>query len=79
MMSGPPLPDPAAAGEVLATVNDWRAIMVVQMFLIITLIMFIIWREFSLVGLRKAIDRVSDSLWLLRLSLIEDRAKEHDE
>lgn len=72
-MVGPTLPDPVATGSVLATVNDWRAIMVVFMFIIASLLAFVVWREFSLVGLRKAVDRVADSLWALKLSIAEDR------
>jgi hypothetical protein len=73
------LPDPVAAGQALATLNDWRAIMAVQMFVIIALMGFIIWREFSLVGLRKTFDKISDSLWALRLTLIEDRTRHAQE
>lgn len=66
-------PDPVEVGRVLATSNDWRAILIIAMFVIAALIAFIAWREFSLVGLRKSIDRVADSLWALKLSIAEER------
>lgn len=47
--------------------------MAVFMFMLASLIAFIIWREFSLVGLRKSIDKVADSLWALKLGIAEDR------
>lgn len=53
--------------------------MIVQAFIIISLMGFIGWREFSIVSLRKSIDRVSEALWLLRLTLIEKGAKERNE
>ncbi len=73
-MTRPQLPSVVQTGEVLATVNDWRAIMIVMMFIIVALICFIIWREFSLGGLRKAIDKVADALWALKLTMVEERA-----
>lgn len=66
-------PSVERTGEVLATLNDWRAMMVVFMFILVTLVGFIIWREMSLSGLRKAIDKVSDALWALKLAIAEDR------
>lgn len=69
----PAMPDPIAAGQALATLNDWRAIMAVMMFVIIALILFIVWREISLSGLRRAIDKVSEALWALKLGIAEDR------
>lgn len=70
MAQVPQLPSPAELGQALATPNDWRAIMIVQAFVIVSLIGFIIWREFSLVGLRRAIDKMSEAIWLLRLTLV---------
>lgn len=72
-MTQSPVPDPIAAGQALATLNDWRAIMAVMMFVIVALIGFIIWREYSLSGLKKAIDKIADAMWALRLSIAEDR------
>lgn len=78
-------PHPAATpsiertGEVLATLNDWRAMMVVFMFILVTLVGFIVWREMSLAGLRKAIDKVSDALWALKLAIAEDRVISREE
>lgn len=74
MPPGPKLPSPAELGQALATPNDWRAIVIVMAFVIFSLMGFIVWREFSLVGLRKAIDRVSEALWMLRLTMIEKEA-----
>ncbi len=74
-MRGPPtFPDIAETGRVLATSNDWRAILIVAMFLVVTLVVFIIWREFALSGLKKAIDKVADALWALKLTIAEERA-----
>ncbi len=73
-MSRPQLPSVVETGQVLATVNDWRAMMVVFMFIIVTLIALIVWGGFIMSSLRKAIDKVADSLWALKLALAEDRA-----
>jgi len=70
----PQLPSVVQTGEVLATVNDWRAMMIVFMFIIVTLIGLIVWGGFIMSNLRKAIDKVADSLWALKLALAEDRA-----
>lgn len=70
----PSLPDPVEVGRVLATSNDWRAILVFSMFLFVAQLVFIGWREFGLARLAKAIDKVSDALWSLRLTIVEDRA-----
>ena len=72
------LPDPVAAGQALATLNDWRAIMAVQMFVIVALMGFIVWREFSLVGLRQAIDKMTNAIWQMRLGLIRDLAEREE-
>lgn len=72
-------PSVERTGEVLATLNDWRAMMVVFMFILVTLVGFIIWREMSLAGLRKAIDKVSDALWALKLAIAEDRVISRNE
>lgn len=69
------LPDPIAAGQALADLNDWRAIMAVLMFVIVALMGFIIWRELSLTRLIKAIDKMSAAMWAWRLALAEDRAE----
>lgn len=75
----PVAPSVERTGEVLATLNDWRAMMVVFMFILVTLVGFIIWREMSLAGLRKAIDKVSDALWALKLTIAEDRLLSREE
>ncbi len=75
----PSAPSVERTGEVLATLNDWRAMMVVFMFILVTLVGFIIWREMSLAGLRKAIDKVSDALWALKLTIAEDRVLSREE
>lgn len=82
MAQPPSIPSPIELGQALATPNDWRAIMLVQSFVIVSLLAFILWRELSLVGLRKAIDKVSEAMWLLRLTLVEQEAErkhEHDD
>jgi hypothetical protein len=71
------LPSVTELGQALATPNDWRAIVIVMAFVIISLMGFIVWREINLVSLRKSIDKVSDALWLLRLTMIEKK-QEHD-
>ena len=48
--------------------------MIVFMFIIATLIGLLIWGGFIMAGLRKAIDKVADSLWALKLALADDRA-----
>ncbi len=73
-MTRPQIPSVVQTGEVLATVNDWRAIMIVMMFIIVTLIALLVWGGFIMAGLRKAIDKVADSLWALKLGIAEDRA-----
>ncbi len=73
-MTQPNLPSVVETGQVLATVNDWRAMMIVFMFIIATLIGLIIWGGFIMSSLRKAIDKVADSLWALKLAIAEDRA-----
>lgn len=78
MATAPRLPDPVAAGQALATLNDWRAIMAVQMFVIVALMGFIVWREFSLVGLRRAIDKMTSAIWQMRLGLIRDQAEREE-
>lgn len=78
-MAQPSIPDPIAAGQALATLNDWRAIMAVMMFVIVALIGFIVWREYSLSGLKKAIDKIADAMWALRLSIAEDRVLAREE
>jgi len=70
----PAVPSVVETGQVLATVNDWRAMMIVFMFIIATLIGLLVWGGFIMAGLRKAIDKVADSLWALKLALAEDRA-----
>lgn len=79
MARPPAIPSPIELGQALATPNDWRAIVIVMSFVIVSLIGFIVWREFSLVGLRRAIDKVSEALWLLRLTMIEKDAERRHE
>lgn len=74
MQAETPLPEISDLGRALATSNDWRAIVIVLSFVILALICFIIWREMSLVGLRKTFDKIAEALWQLRLTLVEDRA-----
>lgn len=71
--TNPALPSVRELGQAIATQNDWRAIVIVMAFVILALMGFIAWREFSLVGLRKSIDKISEALWLLRLTLIETK------
>jgi hypothetical protein len=73
MMQQQGIPDPGALGRALAENNDWRALMIVLVVVIAMQFAFIVWRELGLVGLRKSIDKVSEALWALRLSLIEER------
>jgi hypothetical protein len=75
----PASPSISDLGQALATPNDWRAIVIVMSFVIVTLVGFIIWREFSLVGLRRAIDKMSEAIWLLRLTLVEKEVAERHE
>jgi hypothetical protein len=63
----------------MASVNDWRAILIVAISLIASLIGFIIWRELNLVRLAKAIDKMTEAIWGVRLALAELRAERRDE
>lgn len=78
MAPRPTLPSPIELGQALATPNDWRAIVIVMAFVIFSLMGFIVWRELSLVSLRKSIDKVSEALWLLRLTMIEKDTQRHE-
>lgn len=51
--SVPQAPDVIAAGKVLATLDDWRAVMFMFAFIIIFLLIFTIWREWAMQSERK--------------------------
>ncbi len=75
------LPDPVATAQALATLNDWRAILAVAMFIIASfatiILAVMIWDRIANAriheGLRVAVDKVADALWALRLTIAEDR------
>jgi hypothetical protein len=63
------IPDPTALSKALAESDDWRAIVIVLIVVIAMQFAFIIWRELNLVRLIKGLDKVSDGLWGIRLSM----------
>lgn len=73
------LPDPIAAGDTLTKLDPTEQALFVMIFVIVALMGFIAWREFSLVGLRRSIDKLSEALWMLRLSMIEDKQGKAEE
>lgn len=60
-------------GEALANVNDFRAIMLVLIFVIVALMAFIIWRELNLAAAIRTLNKMTEAIYALRLTLIEDR------
>lgn len=60
-------------GEALANVNDFRAIMLVLVFVIVALMAFIIWRELNLAAAIRTLNKMTEAIYALRLTLIEDR------
>lgn len=79
MARPPTLPDPIAFGNALADVNDFRAIMLVLVFVIVALMAFIIWREFNLARVIGTLNKMTEALYALRLTLIEDRILAREE
>lgn len=69
------VPSVTDLGQALATPSDWRAIVIVMAFVIITQTAFIMWRELSLVRLAKTIDKMTAAMWAWRLAMAEDRAE----
>lgn len=55
MLQKPPTaqPDVIEAGRVMATLDDWRAIMFVMLFIIVFLLLFTMWREWAMQSERK--------------------------
>jgi hypothetical protein len=66
-------------GNALANVDDFRAIMIVLVFVIVCLMGFIIWREFNLASLVRTLNKMSEAMYALRLTLIEDRILAREE
>lgn len=79
MAQPPSLPNPVAMGNALAAVDDFRAIMIVLVFVIIALMAFIIWREFNLASAIRTLNKMTEALYALRLTLIEDRILAREE
>lgn len=75
MPNPPALPDVAETGAVLATVNDWRAILIGVMFLFVAFIAFVVWREILNWKLTKSLDKMSDALLALRIVIVESIAE----
>jgi hypothetical protein len=69
------IPSVTDLGQALATPNDWRAIVIVMAFVIVSLMGFIVWREITLVRLAKTIDKMTAAMWAWRLALAEDRSE----
>lgn len=81
MTSRPALPDPTGLGEAIATANvsDFRAIMIVLVFVIVALMAFIIWRELNLASAIRTLNKMTEAIYALRLTLIEDRILAREE
>jgi hypothetical protein len=79
MASKVTLPDPVAMGNTLANVDDFRAIMIVLVFVIVALMGFIIWRELNLASAIRTLNKMSEAMYALRLTLIEDRILAREE
>lgn len=79
MARAPSLPNPVAMGDTLASVDDFRAIMIVLVFVIVALMAFIIWREFNLAAAIRTLNKMTEALYSLRLTLIEDRILAREE
>lgn len=75
MQTPQPLPSVQDLGQAIATTNDWRAIVIVMAFVIISLMGFVFWREWQLVRLTRAIDKMAAAMWAWRLALAEERAE----
>ena len=70
----PALPSVVETGRVLASTNDWRAILIFAMFIFAGLFGLLVWGGIVMSGLGKAMDKVADSLWALKLALATERA-----
>lgn len=75
----PSLPNPNGLGDALANVNDFRAIMIVLVFVIVALMGFIIWRELNLSAAIRTLNKMTEAIYALRLTLIEDRILAREE
>lgn len=66
-------PDVIEAGRVLATLNDWRAIMLVLMVMVAVLLSalltIIVWDRVAEARMLKALDKLTAALWAVRLEL----------
>ena len=79
----PALPDPVAMAQELATLNDWRAILAIAMFLIvaqfgvIVALIVMMWKKDG--STLTTLNGVTSALWAVRTMLAEDRVLEREE
>jgi hypothetical protein len=79
MTSPQVLPDPNRAGEVLATLDPTQAALFVLVFVIVALMCFIVWRELNLASAIRTLNKMTEAIHALRLTLIEDRILAREE
>lgn len=73
----PSLPSVADAGELInASGNDWRAILIAVMFLFVSMIVFVVWREILGWKMAKSLDKVSEALVALRIVVAEENVRQ---
>jgi hypothetical protein len=72
----PQLPNVTDAGSLInASGSDWRAFLIAVMFLFVSMIVFVVWREILNWKLAKSLDKVAEALVALRLAVVENAAE----
>ncbi len=71
-MTQPTIPDPIAAGKILAGLDPTQAALFVMMFVIIALMALFIWREIALGRLIKGLDAIATAMMAVRVAIAEN-------